>query len=153
MSRSGILRIAFLVVVVAVVSASVASAQAGPYQFYSVTPCRIIDTRSPSAPLSVNVVRNIKVTGGTCGVPATAKAATLNVTFVGPTRAGYISIWPYNTGQPVVSTVNANAGEPAIANGAIVPLTSDPSFNISVIFGSNGPGSANLILDVTGYFQ
>ncbi len=140
----------------AVLAASVASAQLGPYQFFSVTPCRVIDTRSPSAPLSSGVARNIKITGGGCGIPDTAKAATLNVTFVGPTRPGYISIWPYNTAQPTVSTVNANAGEPAIANGAIVPLTSDPSFNISVFYGTCGaacPGTTNVIIDVTGYFQ
>jgi hypothetical protein len=45
------------------------------------------------------------------------------------------------------------AGEPAIANGAIVPLTTDPTANMSVFLGT-GPGThADLVLDVTGYFQ
>ena len=52
------------------------------------------------------------------------------------------------------SDINAAAGEPAIANGAIVPLTTDPSFNISLIYGTAvSGGTAHVILDVTGYFQ
>ena len=55
---------------------------------------------------------------------------------------------------PAVSTLNFAAGEPAIANGAIVPLSADPSFQISVVYGTaTTPGSVNLILDITGYFQ
>jgi hypothetical protein len=35
-----------------------------------------------------------------------------------------------------------------------VELTTDPSFNISLIYGTAVPGgSAHVILDVTGYFQ
>ena len=96
--------------------------------------------------------RNFQVTS-LCGVPTTAKAATLNVTLVTPSVDGFLKIWPYNTPKPGVSTINAAAGEPAIANGAIVPLTSDPNFNVSVVYGTSQPGTAHVILDVTGYFQ
>ena len=85
---------------------------------------------------------------------STAKAAVLNVTLVAPSLDGFLSIWPFNTPAPLVSTINAAAGEPAIANGAIVPLTTDPSFNISLIYGTAvSGGTAHVILDVTGYFQ
>lgn len=130
---------------------------AGPYQFYSVAPCRIVDTRGPNGPtggpsLTAGAPRNFPITN-LCNVPSTAKAAVLNVTFVGPTTDGFLVIWPYNTPAPAVSTVNAAAGEPAIANGAIVPLAADPTYNVSVTFGSAAPGTAHVILDVTGYFQ
>jgi len=132
-------------------------AAAGPYQFYSLTPCRIVDTRNPNGPtggpaLTSGATRSFPITGY-CGVPSTAKAAVLNVTFVGPTTDGFLVIWPYNTAAPGVSTINAAAGEPAIANGAIVPLTADPSFNLSVTFGTAAPGTAHVILDIAGYFQ
>jgi len=46
-----------------------------------------------------------------------------------------------------------DAGEPAIANGAIAPPTTNPTANISVYL-QTGPGThADLVLDVTGYFQ
>ena len=39
-------------------------------------------------------------------------------------------------------------------NGAIVPVTTDPNFNVSAYCSiAGGTGSLNLILDVTGYFQ
>jgi hypothetical protein len=163
--RNGILRFAFLAMVAGVFVAAVAEA-AGPFQFYSVTPCRILDTRFPAPAQPIlngggDVIavplRNFLITGGACGLPATAKAATLNITMVGPTRGGYLTIWPFGGPKPLVSTLNANAGEPAIANGAIVPLA-DPTtgFSISIYYGTNiapGGASTNAIVDVTGYFQ
>ena len=135
-----------------------AAQAAGPYQFFSVPPCRIADTRNPVGPtggpaLAAGAPRNFPVTG-LCNVPGTAKAAVLNVTLVQPSQDGFLLIWPSNTAMPVVSTINAAAGEPAIANGAIVPLTTDPNLNISVVYGTGSPGgTAHVIFDVTGYFQ
>jgi hypothetical protein len=161
MTKSLLSRSFFLGAAAAILAVSTASA-AGPFQFYSVTPCRIADTRNPSngqgtggPALAAGAVRNFPVVGvSNCGVPSDAKAAALNVTVVSPTLEGFIKIWPYNTAMPPVSTINFAAGEPAIANGAIVPLTVDPTFQISVVYGTAvTPGSANLILDVTGYFK
>jgi hypothetical protein len=159
MTKSLLSRSFFLGAAAAILAVSTASA-AGPFQFYSVTPCRIVDTRNPSngqgtggPALAAGAVRNFPVVGF-CGVPSDAKAAALNVTVVSPTLEGFIKIWPYNTPLPAVSTINFAAGEPAIANGAIVPLTVDPTFQISVVYGTAVPGgNTNLILDVTGYFK
>jgi hypothetical protein len=130
----------------------------GPFQFYSVTPCRIVDTRLPAGStggpeLASGSARNFPVSGGSCGVPASARAATVNVTMVSPTTAGFLTIWPYGSTKPKVSTINAAGKEPAIANGAIVPLSSDSSFGISVVYGTAQPGSCHVLIDVTGYFQ
>lgn len=159
MTKTTFVRSALLVIAATLLTASAAWA-AGPFQFYSLTPCRIFDSRGPigvlgGPALSSGSQRNIPidVAPAACGVPSTAKAAFLNVTLVSPTQDGFISIWPYNTAAPLVSTINGAAGEPAIANGATVPLTTDPTFNISVIYGTSVPGTAHLILDVTGYFQ
>jgi len=154
--RTGIGRLFFLAVG-AVLLASAAEA-AGPYQFYSITPCRLVDTRGPAGPaggpaLVGNGTRSFPITGGTCGIPASAKAAVLNVVIVGPTAGGHLRIWPYNTTMPLVATINFDPNEPAIANGAIVPLAADPSLQISVFLGT-GPGpTSHLVIDATGYFQ
>ena len=55
--------------------------------------------------------------------------------------------------MPVVSTLNYTGSEGAVANGAIVPLGTDGSAQLSVQAGMGAPGATNLILDVTGYFQ
>src|SRR6266498_1260581 len=128
----------------------------GPFQFFTLTPCRVVDTRNPTSPtggpsLSAQVTRSFPIRGS-CGIPTTAKAVVFNVAVVAPTGSGNLRIWPFNTTMPLVATINFDAGEPAIANGAIAPLTTNPTANISVYL-QTGPGThADLVLDVTGYF-
>jgi hypothetical protein len=130
----------------------------GPYQLYLITPCRIIDTRRAAGPtggpsLTAGTARNFPISGQ-CGVPTTAQQVFLNVTMVGPTQQGFLNVWPYNTTEPVVSTINAAAGTWAIANGTLVTLTADPNFNVSVVYRSGvGTGTTDVLLDVVGYLQ
>jgi hypothetical protein len=160
MRKVSVFRLALLGVGAMSLLSAVAAAD-GPFQFYSVTPCRIADTRNPNGItggpiLSHGAVRNFPI-HNQCGVPGGptgAKAAVLNVTIVGPSNFGHLTIWPYNTAVPLVSTINFSAGEAALANGAIVPLTNDASFNVSVSPAiGGGTGGVHLIIDVTGYFQ
>jgi hypothetical protein len=122
-------------------------------QFYAVTPCRAADTRSGfGGIMSASTQRNFTIKG-VCGVPVTAKAVSLNVTVVSPTQDGFVSLWPTGGAFPVVSTVNFNAGEPALANGAIVPLAVATP-DLATVYGTgSGSGTIHTILDVTGYFQ
>jgi hypothetical protein len=125
----------------------------GPYRFYAVTPCRLVDTRNVSEgpALSANSTRDFQVQGK-CGVPVGAKAASLNVTAVGPGSKGHLRLFPSGTTLPTISTLNFQGGEPALANGAIVPLSANAN-DVSVFtFFQSGTGTTNLILDVTGYF-
>jgi hypothetical protein len=163
MNRSQLVRFSFLFAAATFLTVSAARA-VGPLQFYSVTPCRLADTRDPigvtGGPiLSHGVIRNFAVYGSnarSCGIPAdgTVKAVTLNVTVVQPTSLGHLTAFPYNTTVPVVSTINYAAGEPALGNGAIVPVTNDPSFQISVLPVLTAAGqTVHVIIDITGYFK
>src|SRR6266498_5425105 len=155
MASQWVLRIGLGVAGGLLLAASSASA-AGPYQLFTLAPCRVVDTRNPIGPLggpslAAATTRSFPVTG-TCGIPSTAKAVVFNVAIVAPTGSGNMRIWPYNTTMPLVSTINFDAGEPAIANGAIAPLTSNPTANISVYLATGVGTHADLVLDVTGYF-
>lgn len=153
----------FLFITAAAISTVFASAAqaGGPFQYYAVTPCRIADTRSTSRVTNAAFV-NFTVKGGTCGVPSDAAAATLNLTVVNPagSTAGYLSVWPYGGTPPNVSTMNYASGEPALANGAIVPLAAGTP-DITVGIGPCTPScpsststyTLDLIIDVTGYFK
>ena len=163
MNRSSFSRFAFLLVAAILLTVSVASA-AGPFQFYSVTPCRLADTRdqpnglTTGPALSHGFVRSFPIFGAAarpCGIPTDAKAAALNVTVVAPQSYGHLTIYPYNSSIPLVSTLNYATGEGAIANGAIVPLSSDATFQVSVLpVLGYGPGyTTHVILDITGYFK
>jgi hypothetical protein len=165
MNKSRFVRFSFLFAAATFLTVSVATA-AGPFQFFSVTPCRLADTRDPNGVtggpiLSHGVIRNFAVYGSNarnCGIPNDlqnpVKAVTLNITIVNPTSQGHLTAFPYNTTVPVVSTINYGAGEPALGNGAIVPLTNNASFQISILPVLVGAGNTvHAIIDITGYFQ
>jgi hypothetical protein len=149
----------------AIVSGSTQTQAAGPFQFNSLTPCRIFDTRdavvgSPTNVTGGNPLVNpgpIKFTiKGKCSVPAGAAAVTLNVTITQPNVAGDLRMFPSDVAQPAVSTLNYNAGEPALANGAIVPLAAAATQDLSIVLGmaaAAGAGHVHVLVDVTGYFQ
>jgi len=152
----------------AIVSGSAQTQAAGPFQFNSLTPCRIFDTRDAAAGSPTNVTNGAKLTNpgpyyffirNKCGVPPGAAAVTLNVTITQPNVAGDLRMFPSDVAQPAVSTLNYNAGEPALANGAIVPLATAPTATIKdlgVVLGmaaATGGGNIHVLVDVTGYFQ
>jgi hypothetical protein len=132
----------------------------GPFQYHSLTPCRLADTRNAAGAsggpiLTDGSTRNFPVQG-LCAVPVGAKAVSLNVTAVGPNGIGFLTLFPAGITRPVVSTLNYAAGEPAIANGAIVPLADQSTqANDLAIFArvAVANGTVHMVLDVTGYFQ
>lgn len=116
--------------------------------FYPVVPCRVADTRvvNNGAPRMNAQESRSFVVAGKCGVPATAKAYSVNATVVPTGQLGFLTLWPAGSTRPVVSTLNSLLGR-VLANAAIVPA------------GANGQVSAfvtdatDVILDVNGYFQ
>lgn len=125
-------------------------------RFIPLTPCRIVDTRNPDGPtggpvLQHGIARQFPIVGR-CGVPATAKAAALNLTVAGAPNLGHLTVWPCCDEPPLVSNLNFNAGEYAVANSAIMPLTSGGN-NIAAYVAINQGGTAHLVVDVTGYYQ
>jgi hypothetical protein len=134
-------------------AAGTSFAQSGPFQYYAVTPCRILDTRQPAGPYGGPALGGAEtrsfLTRGVCGIPNSARALTLNVTVTQATNRSHLILWPAGTPRPTVSTINFNSTDPALANGAIVPIsTSNPDLSVF-----NYQGNVHVILDVTGYFQ
>jgi hypothetical protein len=130
-----------------------AEAQTG-LQFFAVTPCRAVDTRTGFGGIVPASTERKYTMKGICNVPASAKAVSVNVTVVGPTQDGFFALWPTGGVYPGISTINFLAGEPALANGAIVPIAVTVTPDLSAGYGTaSGSGQSHLVLDVTGYFQ
>ncbi|MFY9822556.1 MAG: SBBP repeat-containing protein [Thermoanaerobaculia bacterium] len=123
--------------------------------FYTVTPCRMVDTRNAVGPLGGPALQpgaRVFVLTGLCGVPATAKTLSVNLTVTQPTALGYLSLLPGDDKLvlPGTSAINFAAGRTR-ANNASALLAYDGSGSIKVING--GSGSVHFILDVNGYFE
>jgi hypothetical protein len=141
-------------------------------EFYPMSPCRLADTRGAAAnfngiapfsgpslaaqgTLTIPVQSAAEATADTtpapCGViPSIAAAYSLNLTVVakGGGAVDYVTMWPSGAERPFVSTVNDPQGE-IVANAAIVPAGTSSS---GVSAYNSGPSTADVILDMNGYF-
>jgi len=123
-------------------------------KFFTVAPCRVIDTRDPAGPyggpaLAGNTTRTVMV-AGRCGIPATAKSVASNLTVVAPSTNGYITLFPGGTVLPLFSSINFRPG-PTRANNTVAPL--GDLGDLGVFCSTDPSAMVNFILDVTGYFE
>jgi hypothetical protein len=120
--------------------------------FYSVVPCRVLDTREPGGPAGgqplVAGAERIFSLVGACGIPSTAKAVSLNVTVTQPTHAGNVRLYPGGAPTPATSTVNFSPGLTRAGN-ATVALNA--SGEVAVL--ASPSGTVHLVLDVSGYYE
>lgn len=131
---------------------------AGPYQYVPLSPCRFVDTREATlqggtGQALVTFVAKTFTAKGRCGIPFTATAISVNVTVASPTGGGFLTLWPTGGSKPWISVINWLLADSAIANGAILPVAASTTGDVSAYQESNGGGTVELILDVTGYFQ
>lgn len=142
---------AFIITALAI-CAPTCEAQSGPYSYYTLTPCRAVDTRNPAGvnggPALTTTSRSFAIRGN-CGVPSTAKAISMNVTVTNATTSSWLTIWPSGQPEPFVSTINFDSSFAALANGALVGLSTSTT-DLTV---HNAIGNVNVIIDVTGYYQ
>lgn len=121
--------------------------------FYTLDPCRVIDTRNPNGELggpalSANQDRGFVVVAA-CGIPSNAVALSVNIAVTGATAPGNLRLHPGGTSVPVVSAINYAAFETR-SNNAVVPLNVAGQL---AIFASQSSGTVHVILDVNGYFE
>lgn len=133
----------------AVASAAFAQTRA----FYTLTPCRVIDTRGAQGPLggpalAANTTRVFPV-AGVCGIPVGAGSLAVNVTVTQATAGGYLRLYPAGVAPPGNSSVNYSVGQTR-ANNGIYAISSSGQLSVDCMQGS---GTAQLILDVFGWFE
>ncbi len=144
-----------------------ADAASPPSSVVMVAPVRILDTRDPvnvglNGPFASTIGQDLQVTGliATTGGPATvvptgATGVILNVTVVGPTASGFLSVRPADApGAPATSNLNFSAGQ-LVPNAVTVQLpTSGPDAGrIEITYNAFGvPGTTtDVLIDVVGY--
>ncbi|MDP9120525.1 MAG: DUF1800 family protein [Acidobacteriota bacterium] len=120
--------------------------------FYTVTPCRLLDSRGPAGPLGgpalTASLSRVFAVGGQCGVSTRATAVSANVTIVRPQSAGFLTFAADGAGLPGTSTLNFGIGQ-VRANNAILALGRAGA--VDVVPGLSA-GTVDFIVDVNGYF-
>jgi hypothetical protein len=113
-------------------------------------PVRVLDTRNHTQDdISAPVGRRQTVTqtvAGIAGVPADASTVAINITAVGPTQAGYLTVWPSGQPRPQASSINF-AADDIVGNFVIAEVGTGGKLDIY-----NHNGQVDLVFDLVGYF-
>ena len=122
--------------------------------YYTVTPCRIVDTRNANGPrggpaLTANQQRVFQITGA-CGIPSGARAVSVNITVTGPAAPGFFGFYPGDAAPLGTSAISFRAGQTRAAS-AVLRLATNNTGTLGIQNAS--AGSAHVIVDVNGYFQ
>ena len=119
---------------------------------YTLTPCRLVDTRGAAGPLGAPALlpssSRIFVLTGACGVPTDAKSLVLNLTVVGPGGSGALRLFPGDSVPSDATALNFMAGVTR-ANNAQIRLAADGSIGVANDAGAN----VHLVVDVSGFYR
>ncbi|MEP7046347.1 MAG: prenyltransferase/squalene oxidase repeat-containing protein, partial [Ilumatobacteraceae bacterium] len=123
--------------------------------YHALTPARLLDTRTGESTVDSRQVGAGSTAGGSTlvlpvagrgGVDANADAVVLNVTAVGATGPGVVTVYACDSGRPLASNLNFVAGS-ITANTVVTRLAADGTVCLYV-----GANAVNLVADVNGYF-
>lgn len=128
---------------------------AGALDFFTLEPCRIVDTRGGAliagGALFGTQERTWDLTGWpTCDVPDDAVAVSANVTVTVSGDYGLLEFFPGNA-FPFGTTTIAFAPADTRANNAILGLATDGTGTVGVK--NRSSASVHVIVDVNGYFR
>ena len=124
--------------------------------FYTIAPCRLLDTRvSGSGGPLLSAVPRLFTAAGSCGVPADAAAIVVNIAAVAPVTPGtmgYVTLYPGNGSAPVASSINFSAGDTR-SNNAVLLLSTDTLGTLGARSFVSSGGGVDVVIDVTGYYK
>jgi hypothetical protein len=121
--------------------------------FFTLTPCRIADTRVGSGftgafgpPfLAADTIRNIPIPMSSCSVPATALAYSLNFGALPHAPLGFLTTWPAGSPLPETATLGSPSGQ-EVSNAALVPAGTNGAISLYA------NAATDVIIDINGYF-
>lgn len=126
-------------------------------RYFSLTPCRLFDSREAGGlPLQSGVLTEVAI-AGKCGVPSNAakKAVAINVTVVSPTAVGHLLVHDQNANLPIASTLNFHPSRAPRANSTVALLSDRGTVYVrpTVFAAAGSPATTHVLIDVTGYYS
>jgi hypothetical protein len=127
-----------------------------PASFYTVTPCRLLDTRNSAGSsggpsLSIGAARTFPVTG-LCNIPSTAKSVAIMLAVVSPGDGGDIRLYPAGSSPPGTSAINFQPGV-IRANSGVIPLGLSGQMSALLDMPLGSTATTHFVIDVYGFFQ
>jgi hypothetical protein len=121
--------------------------------YYTLPPCRLLDTRGAAGPLggpalAAMAERTFNL-AGVCGLPATARAVSVNLTVVSPGGPGDLRMYPADQATPLATVLNFSTGQTRTNNLTLSLAAAASTFTTQ----NDALGTVHLIVDVNGYFQ
>lgn len=119
-------------------------------------PVRIYDSRPGTIPLQPSGLKGkfvdhqektLDTKNNSTGVPAGARAVLINATATNTNPGGYFSFWKSGA-WPNTSSLNWGVANTTVASTTVVAIDAAQSFKARM----EGPGGADLIIDVIGYY-
>ena len=127
-----------------------------PTGYTALVPARLLDTRTGGrtidnqyaaiGPIGNNATLDLTVTGRGGVPPSGVAAVVLNITAVGPTGAGYTTVYPTGSPQPDASNLNFAVGD-VVPNLVIAKVGTNGKVSIY-----NNGGNTNYLADVVGWY-
>jgi hypothetical protein len=121
--------------------------------FYTLTPCRVADTRNANGPLggpalAANGQRVFPVTTSTCGIPSGAKSIAANITVIQPSASGSLHAFPGDLAPTTSAILGFRKGRTRSTSAMLLLATNGTG---SLGLENESAGNLNVIIDVTGY--
>lgn len=121
--------------------------------FYTVPPCRLLDTRRPEdGPALVSGVPVVLHIHGACGIPETAKAIAVIVTALEPRVPGRLILYPSDVEVPSASILPFRAHF-SRSNNALLSLSADGNLTVLPLLVAPQKVGVHVAIDVSGYFE
>jgi glucose/arabinose dehydrogenase/PKD repeat protein len=129
------------------------SVDGGASDFFTLAPCRLLDTRGASGPLGGPALAagqtRLFAVHGVCGIPASARALAVNLTAVSPSATGHLRLFAGDEPMPSTAATNFRAGQ---TRGSQAFVRLSPAGELAV-FAGMASGATHVVLDVSGYFE
>jgi len=121
-------------------------------------PVRVFDSRDhpplgsaggTKGVIANNGTRTIHCTANSTGVPTDATGLTFNLTIVGTTGGGNLTLWG-NGAKPEATSINWNTTGAVLANQ--LTMSCGPSATLQVACNGGATASTHFIIDICGYY-
>ena len=130
----------------------------GSSRFVPLTPCRLLDTRNATGAyggpaIAANAQRSF-VAAGRCGLPASVRALTGNLTVVNPATAGSLKLVPGDRSASAATAISYAQGR-ILANNFALRLSGRGAATAWGTFMVRNEGNqpVHVVVDVNGYFE